>query len=82
MSYKLLRLPQVKEECGLARSTIYLRVSQGLLTQPVSLGYRSVGWPQSEIEENNAARIAGNSDDEVRQLVASLQSARKERALI
>jgi prophage regulatory protein len=77
MTYKILRLPRVMEECGLARSTIYLRVKQGLLPPPVSLGLRSVGWPQTEIEAINAARIAGQTDDQIRALVAELQASRK-----
>jgi prophage regulatory protein len=77
MTYKILRLPQVMEECGLARSTIYLRVKQGLLPAPISLGMRSVGWPQTEIEAINAARIAGQTDDQIRALVAELQANRK-----
>lgn len=72
----ILRLPAVKASSGLSRSTIYLRVSQGLLTRPISLGARAVGWPAHEVDAVNAARIAGKSDDQVRQLVQRLQAAR------
>ena len=72
----ILRRPRVEEAIGLSRSTIYLRVSQGLFTQPVSLGPRAVGWPAGEVSAINAARIAGQSDDEIRALVAQLHSAR------
>jgi prophage regulatory protein len=77
MTYKILRLPQVMDECGLARSTVYLRIKQGLLTKPISLGPRSVGWPEFEIAAINAARVAEKSEDEVRALVAELQASRK-----
>jgi prophage regulatory protein len=70
-------MPSVKSESGLSRSTIYLRVSQGLWTKPVSLGARAVGWPSDEVEAINAARIAGNTDDEIRVLVTKLQANRK-----
>lgn len=73
----ILRLPAVKSESGLSRSTIYLRVSQGLWTRPVSLGARAVGWPSDEVEAINAARIAGNTDDEIRILVKKLEAARR-----
>lgn len=46
---KILRLPIVKERTGLARSTIYLKISQGEFPAPISLGYRSVGWIEEEI---------------------------------
>ncbi len=77
MSFKIFRLSQVLDECGLARSTVYLRIKQGLLTKPISLGPRCVGWPQAEIEAINAARIAEKSEDELRALVAELQAKRK-----
>ena len=77
MKRTILRMPSVKSESGLSRSTIYLRVLQGLWTKPVSLGARAVGWPSDEVEAINAARIAGNTDDEIRFLVTKLEAARK-----
>lgn len=76
----IYRLPTVKAETGHSRSTIYLRISQGLWTKPVSLGGRTVGWPASEIAALNAARIAGQTDDQIRSLVKSLEKARKNAA--
>jgi prophage regulatory protein len=77
MTHTILRLPTVKSESGLSRSTIYLRIAQGLWTKPVSLGARAVGWPASEVATLNAARIAGKSNSEIRDLVAKLDAARK-----
>ena len=77
MSIAIFRLPKVKAATGYSRSTIYLRISQRLWTKQVILGPRCVGWPQSEIEALNAARIAGKSDDEIRELVLKLEAARK-----
>jgi prophage regulatory protein len=62
MKRTILRLPAVKSESGLSRSTIYLRISQKLWTKPVSLVARAVGWPS----------------DEIRVLVAKLEAARKD----
>ena len=76
MSHKLLRLPTVKAESGLSRSTIYLRVAQGLWTRPVSLGARAVAWPADEVQALNLARIAGQGDNDIRQLVQRLHAAR------
>ena len=78
MNRTILRLPAVKSESGLSRSTIYLRISQKLWTKPVSLGGRAVGWPSDEVAAINAARIAGKTDEEIRALVASLEAARKD----
>lgn len=78
MPQTILRLPAVKQKSGLSRSTLYLRISEGLWTKPISLGGRSVGWPASEIETLNAARIAGKTDDDIRQLVLALEKEREE----
>lgn len=77
MVQTLLRLPAVKAESGASRSTIYLRIQQGLWTKPVKLGPRSVAWPASEVAALNAARIAGVADAEIRALVTTLEAARK-----
>jgi prophage regulatory protein len=77
MTHTILRLPAIKESTGLSRSTLYLRIEQGLLTKPVSLGGRAVGWPADEVAALNAARIAGKSNAEVRALVVKLEAARK-----
>jgi prophage regulatory protein len=77
MTHTILRIPAVKTQSGLSRSTIYLRIAQGLWTKPVSLGARAVGWPSDEVAAINAARIAGKTDEEVRALVEKLEMARK-----
>jgi prophage regulatory protein len=46
----MLRLRQVKERTGLSRSGIYQRISEGTFPKQISLGARSVGWIESEIE--------------------------------
>ena len=47
----ILRRKQVEVRTGLARSTIYLHVSQGTFPAPIPLGERSVGWLESEVTE-------------------------------
>ena len=73
----ILRRKQVEAHSGYSRSTIYLRVSQGLYPKPVSLGARAVGWPSGELAAVNAARIAGKSDAEIQALVSKLEAARQ-----
>ena len=72
----IIRLKRVSEETGTAKSTVYLRIAQGLHTPPIKIGPRAVGWPSSEIAALNAARIAGKSDADIRSLVAKLVEAR------
>ncbi|MCH8179762.1 MAG: AlpA family phage regulatory protein [Proteobacteria bacterium] len=80
MLNKLLRLPNVISCSGISRSTLYEWISQGLWTPPVSLGPRSVAWPEREVSALNGARIAGKKPAEIRALVAQLEEARKEAA--
>ena len=72
----MLRRKQVETATGLSRSTIYLRITQGLWPTPISIGPRSVGWLSSEVQAMNAARIAGKTDDDIRELVSALERAR------
>ena len=51
MATAILRLPAVKARTGLARSTIYLRISEGSFPKPISLGNRAVGWIEAEIND-------------------------------
>lgn len=75
-AHTILRRHRVQAETGYSRSTIYLRITQGLWPKPVSLGARAVGWPASEVAALNSARIAGKSDDDIRALVARLEAQR------
>ena len=71
-----LRLQKVADMMGMSRSTLYLRVRQGLMPPPVKLGERSAAWPEHEISAINAARVAEKSDDDIRELVARLYRKR------
>ena len=73
----ILRLPSVLHDRGRSRSSHYLDIKQGLFTSPVSIGARSVGWPEHEVTTLNAARIAGKTDEEIRALVVKLEAERK-----
>ena len=77
MTSVILRIRAIMLRSGVSRSTIYLRISQGLWTPPVNLGPRASGWPDYECDSLNAARISGKTDDEIRDLVIKLKSARK-----
>lgn len=48
---RLIKLKDVMNNTGLARSTIYKYISEGVFPKPVSLGERAVAWVESEIED-------------------------------
>jgi len=77
MFHTISRLPAVLRARGRSRSTHYLDIQQGLFPRPVAIGARAIGWPDHEVEALNNARIAGKSEAEIRELVASLEAARK-----
>lgn len=70
-------MPEVKAETGhRSHASVYTAVHEGLFTVPVPIGQRAVGWPDHEVKAINAARIAGKSDDQIRELVNKLHTAR------
>ena len=54
---RILRLADVKVRTGLSRSSIYLNISKGHFPKHISLGARSVGWLESEIDAWIQSRI-------------------------
>ncbi len=52
---KIVRLDEVCALVGLARSTIYAKVSAGGFPPPIRLGSRSVGWRLADIDRWLAA---------------------------
>jgi len=78
----ILRMPAVKVETGhCSHASIYNAINEGLFTKPVKIGQRSVGWPSNEVQAINAARIAGRSETEIRELVKRLHAKRIELAM-
>ena len=75
----ILRMPAVKAETGhRSHASIYNAIKAGLFTKPVAIGERAVGWPDREVAAINAARIAGKSEAEIRELVNRLHAKRAE----
>ena len=73
------RIEACKAESGYrSNASIYNLVRSGLWTKPVSIGLRSVGWPDHEVKAICAARIGGKTDSEIRELVSRLHSLRAE----
>lgn len=54
---RIIRLKEVIDSTGLARSTIYKYMAEGNFPRPLSLGDRCVGWADSEVHDWILARI-------------------------
>lgn len=77
----ILRLPAVLTETGhRSHASIYSAVRAGTFTKPIPIGERSVGWPDNEVRAINEARIAGRTQEQIRELVTRLHSRRAELA--
>jgi len=77
----IIRMPAVKAKTGhSSHASIYNGIKDGLFTKPVKIGQRSVGWPSYEVDAINAARIAGQTETEIRELVNRLHAKRTELA--
>lgn len=63
------RLPRVSAQLCRGRSALYDDVRKGLLTPPIKIGVRAVGWLAPEVLAVIDARIAGRSDAEIKALV-------------
>lgn len=75
----ILRLPDVKRVLGhRADASVYNAIRDGLFTTGVAIGQRAKGWPDYEAQAIATARVAGKSDDEIRELVKALHAKRKE----
>ena len=75
----ILRMSEVKAATGhRSHASIYTAIKAGLFTSGVAIGQRSRGWPSSEVKAINAARIAGKTEAEIRELVQRLHAQRLE----
>lgn len=60
MAFQILRLPQVKTQTGLSRSSIYLRIAEGTFPKQINLGGRAVGWESGDIQNWIKQRLAAS----------------------
>jgi len=75
----ILRLPEVKRVLGhRADASVYNAIRAGLFTTGVAIGQRARGWPDYEAQAIAAARVAGKTDAQIRDLVNTLHAKRTE----
>jgi prophage regulatory protein len=83
---RLLPEREALSRVGKKRSAFLVDKAKGLIPPAVALGVRRDGrvslsaYPESEIEAVVRARIAGATDDEIRELVKELVAKRRELA--
>jgi len=70
------RLPDVLEQRGDGRSSLYNDVQRGTWTPPVRAG-RASTWPRHESQTLIAARMASATDEQLRAIVRALLEQRR-----
>lgn len=77
------RIEACKAEAGYrSNASIYNLIRDGLWTKPVSIGQRSVGWPDYEVKALCQARVAGLNEIDIRGLVCDLHRRREQISLL
>lgn len=71
------RRPAVEAATRKGRTKLYEDIADGLFVPPVKVGRRAVAWPRHEYQAINAARLAGKTDEQIKELVRELIQARK-----
>ena len=71
------RLPRVLAARAVKKTKHYQDIADGLWTDPVRLGKRTVAWPAHEVTILNAAATAGATPEELRDIVKQLHTERK-----
>ncbi len=61
--FVVLRRRQVEARTGLARSTIYQYMKDGVFPKPVQLGPRAVGWIEADISAWISKRVVVGAAD-------------------
>jgi prophage regulatory protein len=48
---RILRMPLLQQKVGLCKASIYNRIKDGTFPKSISLGGKSVGWLESDIDQ-------------------------------
>jgi prophage regulatory protein len=71
----ILRMPAVKAETGhRSHASIYTAIKAGTFTRPVPTGKCSVGWPDYPVKAIHQARIAGQTEAQIKPLLNGLHA--------
>lgn len=60
---KIIRLKNVTDKTGMAKSTIYKKIAANEFPKQILLGAKSVGWLESDIDNWIKDQIAKSAND-------------------
>jgi prophage regulatory protein len=79
-SVKIIKLSEVITLTKLSKTSVYERVKSGLISPPFSLGGRSAGYFEHEIQGVLAAMSAGYSNEQIKKIVKAMIQKRQDSA--
>jgi len=65
MLTRLLRLPEVKQQTGLSRSSIYAKMAEGTFPLTIRISNRAVAWIEEEIQAWIRKQIGNKPDGDL-----------------
>ena len=77
MNIIIVKQPSLLKQFAFSKSTLFSQINQGLMPKSISLGIRSRGYIQHELDAVLLARVQGKSDDQIKELVLSLVANRQ-----
>ena len=78
---KINRRPEVLKRFGISNTTLHNHIKAHLMPPPISLGARSVGWIEHELDQVLNAMIAGKPPEHIRALVNRIVGQRQNSSL-
>ncbi|MDK2765455.1 MAG: AlpA family phage regulatory protein [Alteromonas macleodii] len=79
-NYKIIRFDEAAQMVGKGRSTLWHEIKERRFIPPLSLGSRSSGFIESEVQAMIAARAVGFNNDQISELVDKLLIEREVQA--
>ncbi|MDO6565823.1 AlpA family phage regulatory protein [Alteromonas sp. 1_MG-2023] len=79
-NYKIIRFDEAAKMVGKGRSTLWHDIKERRFIPPLSLGSRSSGFIESEVQAMIAARAVGFTNEQIKDLITKLMLKRKETA--
>jgi prophage regulatory protein len=77
MNIQIVKQPSLLKQFSFSKSTLFAQIKQGLMPKAIPLGDRAVGYLQHELDAVLSARIAEQSNEQIKELVKSLIAKRK-----
>ena len=73
----ITRRPELLNRFGISNTCLHTRIHEGTMPPPISLGGRSVGWLEHELDAVLAAMASGQNKEAIKQVIERMLKDRK-----